>query len=61
MKERETRAREKVEQLREEWYFRVENRRNSWMEKVAKLNLPGNPLDMIISDLGGPTQVAESK
>jgi hypothetical protein len=31
----------------------------AWLETVDKLNLPANPLDRLLNELGGPSEVAE--
>jgi hypothetical protein len=51
----------RTQPLYQEWYDRVLARRKRLEEAMAAMELPGNPLDMIIHELGGPRQVAESK
>jgi hypothetical protein len=50
-----------VQRLREEWYDRVLARKAALRRQLEELQLPGNPLDMIIQAMGGPSKVAESE
>ncbi|KAL1815046.1 hypothetical protein DCAR_0519278 [Daucus carota subsp. sativus] len=42
-----------------EWYEKAEERKSQILDAVRSLDLPNNPLDDIIDQLGGPDKVAE--
>ena len=40
-------------------YRKAAEQVKAWLETVDKLNLPANPLDRLLNELGGPSEVAE--